>query len=289
MNATIPQLESQDDKLPPRTLLMGAPGSGKTHSLRTYLEADLEVLVLVTEPMGLEVLADKAPMDQLHWVYLPVASPGWSSLIDSARKINTMSFEDLTNLKSGLSKHTYGQWISVLQALSNFTCQRCRKNFGAVELLDSHYALAIDSLSGLNMMSMDLVVGGKPTKHQGEWGVAMDNEERLINMLSGNLKCFFALTAHMSMEKDELTGGTSIMPDALGRKLAPRLPRFFSDIVKTQWGDGGYTWSTADSRIECLKARNLPRSNSIPPTFVPIVESWRRKQVALKESTASAA
>ena len=44
------------------TLLMGAPGSGKTHSIRT-LAASLhieEVFVLFTEP-GMEVLGDTDP------------------------------------------------------------------------------------------------------------------------------------------------------------------------------------------------------------------------------------
>jgi predicted ATPase len=38
-------------------MLLGASGSGKTYSIRTLLDAGLEVFVLFTEP-GMEVLAD---------------------------------------------------------------------------------------------------------------------------------------------------------------------------------------------------------------------------------------
>jgi hypothetical protein len=41
---------------------MGASGTGKTHSIRTLVDAGLEVFVLFTEP-GMEVLAD-VPADK---------------------------------------------------------------------------------------------------------------------------------------------------------------------------------------------------------------------------------
>jgi hypothetical protein len=272
------QVASTDDNSPPKTLLVGEPGSGKTHAMRTYLDAGLEVFGIITEPMGKEVLLD-TPADRFHWMYVPVAQPGFSTLIDNAKKINQMGYDDLANMKSGMNKMNYGQFINLLNALSNFKCDRTGKEYGPVDKFDSTRALFIDSLSGLNTMAMDLVIGAKPTKHQGEWGVAMDNLERLLNMLCGSLHCFFALTAHPAMEKDELTGGTTIMADALGRKLAPRLPRYFSDVIKTQRVESKFNWSTVDSRM-ALKARNLPWSNDLQPSFVPIVNSWRNRATA---------
>ena len=103
----------------PKTLLIGEPGGGKTHALRTYCDAGIEVAALITEPMGVEVLLDTDP-HLFHWMYIPIAQPGWATLISNAKKINMMSYEDLAGQKSGPNKSAYGQFIKVLEALSYF-------------------------------------------------------------------------------------------------------------------------------------------------------------------------
>lgn len=254
-------------------MLCGGTGSGKTHSIRTLVDAGLEVFVLFTEP-GMEVLAD-VPEDKLHWMYIPPASPDFADMIASAEKINKMSFEALTKLPD-INKAKYQEFVKVLNGLANFTCDRTGQSYGAVDDWDQSRVLVLDSLTGISIMAMNLVAGSKPVKSMADWGVAIDNLERLLTKLCVDTKCHFVLTTHLERETDEVTGGTSLMASTLGRKLAPKLPRFFSDVIHVKRNADKFVWSTATSNVD-LKARNLAIADNIPPSFAPLIDNWRKR------------
>lgn len=255
-------------------MLCGTTGTGKTHSIRTLVEAGIETFVLFTEP-GMEVLADLPP-EKLHWHYVAPAAPDFADMISSAQKINTMSFEALTKLPD-INKRNYTEFIDVLTTLSNFKCDRTGQSYGSVDSWGPDRAIVVDSLTGLSIMAMNLVAGSKPVKSMADWGVAIDNLERLITKLCVDTKCHFILLAHLERETDEVTGGTSLMASTLGRKLAPKLPRFFSDVVQSKRNVDKFVWSTAASNVD-LKARNLPISDNLPPSFAPILSKWHTHQ-----------
>jgi len=257
----------------PKVMLVGGTGSGKTHSIRTLVEAGLEVFVLFTEP-GMEVLAD-IPADKLHWHYLPPASPDWADMIDSAKKINTMSLKVLAGMED-INKRKYAGFLDMLTCLSNFHDDRTGKYFGAVDEFGENQALVIDSLSGVNILAMNLVTGSKPVKSMSDWGMAMDNLERFITKLTTDIPCPVVLIAHQERETDEVTGGTTIMASTLGKKLAPRIPRFFSDVIQVKKDGDKFTWSTMTHGMD-LKSRNLPLADNIKPSFVPIIAAWKAK------------
>jgi hypothetical protein len=251
---------------------VGATGTGKTHSIRTLVEAGLEVFVVFTEP-GMEVLTD-IPSDKLHWKYISPTTVDWIDMIDSADKINRLPFKALTEM-GDINKSKYKEFLELLTTLSNFVDDRTGEVFGSVDSWDASRVLVVDSLSGLNIMAMNLVTGSKPVKSMADWGVAIDNLERLITKLCVDTKCHFVMTAHLERETDENTGGSALMASTLGRKLAPKLPRFFSDVIHVKREGEKFVWSTATSNVD-LKARNLPLRDNQPPTFLPIIESWRK-------------
>jgi hypothetical protein len=257
-------------------MLCGTTGTGKTHAIRTLVEAGLEVFVLFTEP-GMEVLAD-LPTDKLHWRYIAPASPAFADMISSAQKINSMSFEALTKLPD-INKRQYTEFIDVLTSLSDFTCDRTGQRYGSVDSWGPERVIVVDSLTGLSLMAMNLVTGSKPVKSMADWGVAIDNLERLITKLCVDTKCHFVLLAHLERETDEVTGGTSLMASTLGRKLAPKLPRFFSDVIQAKRNADKFVWTTAASNVD-LKARNLPIADNLPPSFVPIINTWKSRHTA---------
>lgn len=254
-------------------MLCGTTGSGKTHAIRTLVDAGLEVFVLFTEP-GMEVLAD-IPSDKLHWTYIAPSSPDFSDMISSAEKINTLSFKALAELPD-INKRKYTEFVDVLRALSNFTCARTGKSYGSVDEWGPDRALVVDSLSGLSIMAMNLIAGSKPVKSMADWGVAIDNLERLLTKLCVDTRCHFVLTTHLERETDEVTGGTTLMASTLGRKLAPKLPRFFSDVIHVKRNADKFVWSTATSNVD-LKARNLPIADNLAPSFAPIIAEWKKK------------
>lgn len=259
----------------PKVMLVGASGTGKTHSIRTLLAAGIDVFIVATEYP--EVLEDTDPK-HCHWHYIRPAQVDWAALIDSADKINKFDYNSLSKL-TDINKSKHRQFLEVLTSLRNFKCDRTGVEYGDASTWGPDRAIIVDSLSGLNIMAMDLVVGSKPTKAMSDWMVAMDNLERLINALTTGTQCWFVLTAHLERETDEVSGGIQLMASTLGRKLAPKLPRFFSDVILARREGTKFTWSTAALNVD-LKTRNLPISDGLLPDFAQIVRSWKTRQTS---------
>lgn len=257
-----------------KVLLSGGTGSGKTYSFRTLIEAGITPFVIATEP-GIEATLGDIEDPHIHWKYIPPAAQTWDDLLEGATKVNTLSYKALSNLDD-ISKRKYHQFLDLITCLANFTCDRCGQSFGCVDDWGTDRALSIDSLSGVNIMALEMVVGAKPVRSQGEWGIAMDYLEKLITRLCAGVPCHFILTSHMQMISDEQTGQQQLMPLVLGQKLAPKIPRFFDDVIQTTQKGGKFYWHTASLRAD-LKARHIPIGENLPPTFLPIIENWKSK------------
>lgn len=268
---------------PPSVLLEGASGAGKTSSIVTLLQAGLHVFVIGTEPGFVDSLLDrcrdlKIPIDRLHWMTVLPATEGWEALDEMTRVIGTMDFEGVSKLKGIGKDKTRIPATKFLSALKDFVCERDGQSYGSFTLWDDTCALCIDSLSGLSIISWYLTVGNKPTAAPGEWNIAMNYIEALLMKINSDRQCYFVLTAHVEKEMDEILGVNKIMTSTLGRKLAPKIPRFFSEVVYAQRTTQApqFRWSTIDSNAD-LKNRVLPISNVLPPTFVPVVEGHRAR------------
>jgi len=270
----IPDTMPNSSPIPgPKILLMGGSGSGKTYSIRTLIQAGITPFCVFTEP-GQEVLGDLPP-EKLHWHYIPPASQSWDAMIDAAQKVNQYSFESLTKMTDSNRKQ-YNQFEQLLHVFHNFTCQRTGEKFGDVSEWPTSRALVVYSLSGLSIMAMNQMTGGKPVRDQKDWGVAQNMLEFLVQKLCMDVQCTMVMIAHPEREIDEVAGGMKIMTSTLGKKLAPKIPRFFSDVVMAQREGKTFTWSTAATSAD-LKARNLPIADGLPPTFVQIIEAWKKQ------------
>jgi hypothetical protein len=189
--------------------------------------------------------------------------------------VNTLSYEALCKLTDP-NRTKYNQFYGILEALSNFKDDRTGETFGAVDSWGNDVVLVIDSLSGLSRASLNAVVGGRPTASQPDWGVAMSQVERLITMLCEGCKCHFVLLAHVEREVDEVNGGAKIMVSTLGKKLAPKFPQLFSDVVLTTRQGDKWFWDTANSMAD-VKFRHLPLASNNPPDFGPLLAKWRAR------------
>lgn len=272
----------------PKVLLEGVPGAGKTYSLTTYLKAGIELFAIITEPGGEETLLDACrkqniPVDKLHWQYIPTAAPSWDTLMGMAKTVTNMSYEDMSKIKQGANKPDYQQFWQLLKACSNFKCERTGLEYGPVDKWDDTRALAIDSLSGVSTMAIDMVLGTKLAAHQGEWGVAMGAVEKFLGKLTSDVYCHVCLTSHVEREIDEVGGLPKNMVSTLGRKLAPKIPKMFSDVVLAYREGTQFFWSTATPQYD-LKARTLPLSAKLAPDFGQVVQGWEaRKKLAASQ------
>jgi len=261
--------------LGPKVLLLGGGGTGKSHSLSTLEKAGLEVAAIFTEPSGMETLADITSKEKFHWMYLPPATVSSEDQHKAATIINTMSFQSLTEM-GDIAKTSFKHWLNFIAACGNFKCQRCGKEIGGIDKLGRGWAVALDSLSGMNVMAMNLVVGLKPVKSVGNWGVAMDQMERFVTMFTTGVQCMGVVTGHLERETDPNTGASTFQAATLGQKLAPKISRFFSDVILTRRDGVTFNWSTGAFGVD-LKARNVPISDKLAPDFKPIVEAWQKR------------
>lgn len=264
---------------PPTTLLIGPPGAGKTWSLATYAKAGLKLAVLFTDPGGEESFLSalehyNIPLDNVHWAYIPPMDPSWKDIIDVSTKVTKMSYQMLAKLSSPAKSES--QLLKLVEQLANFKCQHCGEELGPIDSLNHEWAFCLDSLSGLNTIAMEAVVGLNPHIAQGEYGVAMNVEEQLIQKIVSSTKCFVGVVGHVERTIDELTGLRQVMVALIGKKLAStgKIARLFSDIVYAKKSGADFYWSTAEKDVD-LKNRLLPASTELPPTFETIVERWR--------------
>ena len=271
----IPPEHTESSPLPgANVLLIGGSGAGKTHSLCTLPKAGVTPFILFTEP-GMDVAAEHMNHGDYHWCYSPPANVPWSVLIDKAKIINTLSFEAQKKYDDP-NKSKYNQFVDALQCMNKFVCDECGENFGDVATWGTNRAFVVDSLSGLSTMSMQLTVGGKPSPHQGEWGTAMGNIEGLIQTLTNGTKCHFILLAHLDREVDEVSGGSNIYALTLGKKLAPKLPFNFTDVIQAKRTGTEWSWSTTEPGTD-LKARNVAWSKGLPASFNPLIQKWQSR------------
>lgn len=261
-------------------LLMGPAGTGKTHAIGSLVESGVEVFYLGLEP-GLESLLGyftdkgKEVPANLHWHQLDAPKASFLDMIDSAKKINTMALDSLAKM-SDPKRGNHNQFVTLLEALNNFPCDRTGQKFGPVDEWGPDKALIMDGMAGLGRAAMSLVVGGKPVKNQSDWGIAQDQVEKILRMLCDNCRCHFVLIAHVERETDAVLGGVKISLSALGAKLAPKINPMFSDVILTVREGTKFFWDTG-SALADVKTRNLPIAQGQVPDFGKIITKWRSR------------
>lgn len=261
-------------------LLMGPAGTGKTHSIGTLVDAGLEVFCVFLEA-GQESLfgywTDKGkPIpDNLHWHQIAAPKASWGAMIESAKRVNTMSLETLSKVVDP-DRRLHDQLEKFLTCMNNFQDDRTGQSYGSVDTWNTDRVLVIDGMAGLGRAAMANVIGGKPVKSIADWGIAQDQVERIIRKLCEDHDCHFVLISHVEREKDEVLGGIKLMVSTLGAKLAPKLPTLFSDVILTVRDGTKYVWDTANPQAD-LKTRNLTHSQNIKPDFGAIVAKWKSR------------
>lgn len=261
-------------------LVEGPTGTGKTTSLKTLADSGLEVFALFTES-GVESLAGaytdngKEIPPNVHWHVLPRPPASFETMAQAAQTINQLDLAALSKIQDP-NRGKHNQFISLLRALSDFPCDRTGAKFGPVDGWGTGRVLAIDSLTGINPIALSLVCGGKPVRSMSDWGIAMDQIEKLIRQLCDGCRCHFVLTAHVERETDQVFGGVKITVSTLGKALAPKIPPMFSDVILSYREGTKFLWSTANGQAD-LKARNLPIADGLPQDFTQIINRWRSR------------
>lgn len=263
----------------PRVLLMGVPGTGKTWSLGTLAKLGVRIFLIATEPSSVPAAiasfkAHGAPIDLLHYHQIVPKKGNLKALMDRAKRLQTMTYDSVTKMAAGPERSIDPQLMEFYETLDNFHDDRTGADFGNVGELGTNDALVIDSLSGLNRMVRHNFTGLKPSLAPGEWGVIMTHEHEIIQTLCASLESWFILISHLDREKDEITGGTTLYPAALGSKLGPKIPADFGEAIMCKRLPEGFFWSTAESNVGVVQ-RQLPVGSKLTPDFKLIADAYK--------------
>lgn len=251
-------------------LLLGAIGTGKTHALRTLLDAGKELFILATEP-GIEAVLGDTDEAHCHWHYVSPSHTTWDDLISNAEHASVYTADQYSKMPAP-NKQNYTQYIECLRVLADFTCDRCGENFGAADDWDDSRALALDGLTGLSDMAIELICGAKLIRSWPEWQGGQNAVRAIVKKLCSDLKCTFVLIAHTAREPDEVVGGNVVTVATLGQKLAPDIPKPFDEVVQAiRTSEGNFLWSTTSMNVD-LKSRRLKWSDELEPSFVQLFE-----------------
>lgn len=262
-------------------LLEGPTGTGKTHAIGTLVDSGVEVFFEALES-GMESLlgywTDRGlPIPpNLHWHSMTTVTGGFAGLMKSAQDIGNMAQESLHKMQDMTRGGLNNRFYQLLVQMSNWKDDRTGETFGPVDSWGPNRALVIDGMTGLGSFAMALVVGQKPVKSPGDWGIAQDQLEKLIRQFCDGCKCHFVLISHVEREVDQVMGGVKVTVSTLGKALPPKIPPMFSDVILTVRQGTVWTWSTANALCD-LKTRNLPVAENIPPDFRQIIEKWKSR------------
>lgn len=258
-------------------LLLGDSGCGKTDSIATLAECGLEVFTIFTEPGAWGVLKDSIrrrnlDINKFHYNYVSPAAPEWKALITVAKNVNQL--EQSQQQKLSGDRHQYTQWVEFLQTFQNFFDERTKQAFGDVTDWGDDRVLVWDSLSGSNIMAMDLVVGSKPILQPADWQTTQKMISGLLNKLLSDRFCHLVVTGHVIRDKNEENGRIEKLVSAPGKALTPTIPRFFDNVILASQTNAKFKWSTSEVDIQ-LKGRHAGISNNLPASFVPLYNKWK--------------
>jgi hypothetical protein len=264
----------------PSILLIGEQGSGKSHAIRSLLDAGFEKVVVIALEPGIQDVLGDLPKDKVLWKYINPYGLKMTKLASLYRNINTMSQKSLQEM-GHMGREQFPQFIDLMSACDAFVDDRTGTNLGGIEKFPTNWAFIIDGLSGLNTIVQHFTIGVKPFLDLRDYQAIQNQILEFMNILTNDSKCLFVLNAHLERETDENTGQSILTMATIGRKLAPKLGRFFSDVILTERYTKDNTtkwrWVTESSQIK-LKSRNLPASRELPASFKQLIENWKAKQ-----------
>jgi hypothetical protein len=273
----------------PKILLEGPAGTGKTYAIGSLVEwasqHNQEVFVLFTEN-GLETLlgywTDKGKEIPacLHWHVVNTRPLALASLMKAADNVGKLSYESITKMSDPNRGGENNAFYKILAACNDFPDDRTGEKFGALDAWSPSRIFVIDSLSELSNAAMKMVIGNKPTAALPDYGVAQTNLLNFLRLLTQGIHPTVLITAHVSRETDEITGGVKLMTKAIGKALANEIPQLFSDVIFTVREGTNFYWDTAAANVD-VKTRNLPIAAKQPPDVGRIMDKWTARHKSL--------
>lgn len=261
-----------------KVLLVGESGSGKSFATASLADVPgLQVRYLWCEDAFDSIaryFADKGRKlpDNIAWHRIPMVAVDIDEILEITKNVNLLSFQGVSNMSDG-NKSKHQGFIKFQSALAQYIDGRTGRSLGKVSSWGPDCVLVVDSLTALTNMAVTNAVGYQPLRGPNIIGLVQNVLEMVLDWMT-SLNCHVVLTAHVERELDEIAGGMKIMVSTIGKKLAPKVPRYFSDVIHAKRDGDKFTWATNTNDF-ALKTRLLPIAGGLEPTFAKLMAKWR--------------
>lgn len=129
---------------------------------------------------------------------------------------------------------------------------------GPLETWPAEDTLVVDTFSSMGRSALALVMAleakGFSNPEIQHYGIAMDNLEKFIGMITSDaVKCNVIVNTHIQTSKEG--GAGKLYPEALGDKLAPKIGRYFDNMITISISGGKKVYKTQrDGMFACKTA-----------------------------------
>lgn len=262
-----------------KLLLEGEPGTGKTYSTRTLPACGLKsrLIFLDASQVSVESLPMDGPTD-LQWKHIKPPQTAWSDLQDMFTSVHNLSNKALQSPdSSAIALRSQTQMLELLTVCNKYISDRNGKDYGDILTWGTDTVLVIDGLSKLTNYALRMSVGLKPILTIVDWGVVQNVVRNFLQPLVDNLWCHFVLISHIDREIDEIKGGTRKVPATAGRKLGPRIPELFDDVIMAYRTGNKFLWRTYGDDDAMTKGRSVGLINDVPADYKIVLDAWKAR------------
>lgn len=253
-----------------KLLLMGNSGVGKTGALATLPPAGYRLFIFDYDN-GLDILLDPKILD-----------PRYHS------QVFYKSFQDKPIVVGNALVPQATAWTEMMKSLSDW--KEGTQSLGGVTKWGENDVIVIDSLTFAADRCFDeaLKMGGRLGQRPQiqDYGAAMDNLQSFFELLYGDAcKCNVVMTAHLMFIGDEMSGVRKAYPNVIGQKLAPKIPRYFNNMILVEKSTVG---ATIKRSFQTVGTHNIDLKTSKPSVIPAKMEPDLGKLFALLKGDAAA-
>ncbi len=254
-----------------KILVEGEPGTGKTYALRSAIALGMKIRIIFLDASQVSV-SDMT--GDVQWKHIKPPTSNWDEMSELFKVVNTMGNAALQGDTTGIRSQR--QMFDIITTCKNFISDKDGKSYGDASKWGTDTILVIDGLTKLTDYAIRMAVGQKMILTQPDWGIVQNVVRKFLQELTDNLWCHFVLLCHIDRENDEVLGGTRKYPSTAGRKLAPKIPGMFDDVVMSYRKGEKFYWRTFNDDEALIKGRSVGLINDVLQDYALLINAWKK-------------
>ena len=265
----MPALDDHESSRLVKLLILGNSGTGKTGALASLAAAGYRLFICDFDN-GLDILLDPKVLAPEHR-----KNVFYKALQDRPVKVGDKLIPRATAWQD--FQKALGDWKEPSGSLGNIT------TWGERDVL------VVDSFTFATQRAFDdaLQLAGRLGQRAQiqDYGAALESIEATLEMLYGSTcACNVVMTAHLMFQGDEMSGAKKALPNVLGQKLAPKVPRYFNNMILAEKTVAG---NTVTRRFQTMGTHIVDLKTSKPSAIPAVIPPDLAKLFAVLRGEAS--